>query len=226
MDQALSIIILCAGKGTRMKSSLPKVMHKIAGRRMIDMVIDEAIKLDPKNITLVISQDILAHRQEIIDNHKSKIKLDFVVQENRLGTANAVDCGLKYLKNSSQEILINELFLNAPDYEAQGFKSIVSNIKKITNHITIYCSTNDKAMIASKIFNKNDRLGACANIDEIDVINVSGIDDSSMGLGHGYYSSRSIIGDMFLTLIGIDVKQRLFIVKSSKLQSEKYILRK
>lgn len=104
MDQALSIIILCAGKGTRMKSSLPKVMHKIAGRRMIDMVIDEAIKLDPKNITLVISQDILAHRQEIIDNHKSKIKLDFVVQENRLGTANAVDCGLKYLKNSSQEI--------------------------------------------------------------------------------------------------------------------------
>ena len=53
MDQALSIIILCAGKGTRMKSSLPKVMHKIAGRRMIDMVIDEAIKLDPKNITLV-----------------------------------------------------------------------------------------------------------------------------------------------------------------------------
>jgi bifunctional UDP-N-acetylglucosamine pyrophosphorylase/glucosamine-1-phosphate N-acetyltransferase len=104
MGQALSIIILCAGKGTRMKSSLPKVMHKIAGRRMIDMVIDEAIKLDPMNITLVISQDILAHRQEIIDNHKSKIKLDFVVQENRLGTGNAVDCGLKYLKNSSQEI--------------------------------------------------------------------------------------------------------------------------
>ena len=53
---------------------------------------------------MVISQDILEHRQEIIDNHKSKIKLDFVVQENRLGTANAVDCALKYLKNSSQEI--------------------------------------------------------------------------------------------------------------------------
>ena len=155
---------------------------------------------------------------------KNNIKINLMIHS--MGHQLALEAINKISKNSSQEILINELFLNAPDYEAQGFKSIVSNIKKITNHITIYCSTNDKAMIASKIFNKNDRLGACANIDEIDVINVSGIDDSSMGLGHGYYSSRSIIGDMFLTLIGIDVKQRLFIVKSSKLQSEKYILRK
>jgi hypothetical protein len=80
-------------------------------------------------------------------------------------------------------------------------------------------------MIASKIFNKNDRLGACTNIDEIDVINVSGIDDSSMGLGHGYYSSRDILSDMYLTLLGLDVKQRLFISKSPKIKSEKYLLR-
>jgi len=154
---------------------------------------------------------------------KNNIKINLMIHS--MGHQLALEAINKISKNSSKEILINELFLNAPDYEAQGFKSIVSNIKKITNHITIYCSTNDKAMIASKIFNKNDRLGDCTNIDEIDVINVSGIDDSSMGLGHGYYSSRDILSDMYLTLLGLDVKQRLFISKSPKIKSEKYLLR-
>jgi hypothetical protein len=46
-----------------------------------------------------------------------------------------------------------------------------------------------------------------------------------MGLGHGYYSSRDILSDMYLTLLGLDVKQRLFISKSPKIKSEKYLLR-
>jgi esterase/lipase superfamily enzyme len=155
---------------------------------------------------------------------KNNIKINLMIHS--MGHQLALEAINKISKNSSKEILINELFLNAPDYEAQAFKLIAKNIKKITNHITIYCSKNDKAMTASKIFNKNDRLGDCTNIDEVDVINVSAIDDSALGLGHGYYSSRSILNDMFLTLLGIDAKQRLFIVNSSKTQNEKYILRK
>ena len=79
MTQALSIIILSAGKGSRMKSSLPKVMHKIAGKTMIDMVIDEALKLDPQDVTLVVSQDILAHWQEIKNNHQNQIGYKVIV---------------------------------------------------------------------------------------------------------------------------------------------------
>jgi len=100
MTQALSIIILSAGKGSRMKSSLPKVMHKIAGKTMIDMVIDEALKLDPQDIALVVSQDILAHWQAIKNNHQSKIELSCVIQEQRLGTAHAVSCALKFFRDS------------------------------------------------------------------------------------------------------------------------------
>ncbi len=154
---------------------------------------------------------------------KNKIKINLMIHS--MGHQLAL-VGIDNIAKNSNEILINELFLNAPDYETQGFKSIAKNIKKITNHITIYCSKNDKAMTASKIFNKNDRLGDCTNIEEVDVVNVSAIDDSSFGLGHGYYSSRSILNDMFLTLLGIDAKQRLFIVNSSKTQNERYILRK
>ena len=104
MTQALSIIILSAGKGSRMKSSLPKVMHKIAGKAMIDMVIDEALRLNPQDVTLVVSQDILAHWQEIKSNHQSKIELNYIVQEQRLGTAHAVSCGLKFFKDSAKKL--------------------------------------------------------------------------------------------------------------------------
>ena len=104
MTQALSIIILSAGKGSRMKSSLPKVMHKIAGKTMVDMVIDESLKLDPQDVTLVVSQDILAYWHEIKNNHKSKIEINYTVQEQRLGTAHAVSCGLNFFKESSKKL--------------------------------------------------------------------------------------------------------------------------
>lgn len=52
---SISIIILAAGKGTRMKSSLPKVLHPVAGRPMIERVIREAQRLNPEEIRVVVS---------------------------------------------------------------------------------------------------------------------------------------------------------------------------
>lgn len=122
---------------------------------------------------------------------------------------------------------INKLILNAPDFEVNQFKKTLSTIKKTAKQITVYCSNNDRAMSASKIFNKNDRLGACAAIEDIDVINVSAIDDPSFaGLGHGYYSSRAILIDVFQNLLGIEASKRLFIKKAEVNGKEKYFLRK
>ena len=71
----------------------------------------------------------------------------------------------------------------------------------------------------------NTDLSLCS-IDDVDVINVSAIDDQTLSLGHGYYSSRPILNDIFLALIGIETKHRLFIYKSELFSSEKYFLRK
>lgn len=87
----ISIIILSAGKGTRMKSSLPKVMHKVAGREMLNMVIDEAKKLNPQNITLVVSSEMETFYDKIKNEHKNQ-QIDFVVQNERKGTGHAVSC--------------------------------------------------------------------------------------------------------------------------------------
>ena len=57
MNNSLSVVILAAGKGTRMKSNTPKVLHKIGNKEMILHVIDVCIKLKPKKIYVVLGRD-------------------------------------------------------------------------------------------------------------------------------------------------------------------------
>ena len=121
--------------------------------------------------------------------------------------------------------IINELILNAPDFEADEFKSLITPIKTISKRVTLYCSYNDKAISASETYNKNERLGGCTYAEEIDTINVALIDALSAGLGHSYYSSRAILTDVFQVLLGLDVEKRLFIRKSEPNSTEKYYLR-
>lgn len=128
-------------------------------------------------------------------------------------------------KNMGSDFLVNELILNAPDYEVYNFQETASLVKRIAKRITLYCSYNDKAMVASSSYNKNNRLGACANIDDVDTINVSQIDDKTFGLGHSYYSSRAVLTDVFQVLIGIEADKRLFIKRSEPNTTEKYYLR-
>ena len=59
----LNIIILAAGKGTRMRSSLPKIMQPLAGKPMIQHVLDSTIKLKPNKIFVVVNKEF--HNQEV-----------------------------------------------------------------------------------------------------------------------------------------------------------------
>ncbi len=133
---------------------------------------------------------------------------------------------LKHLANTNpKKPIINELILNAPDFDAVDFKALTKNVKKVSNRITLYCSYNDKAMTASETFNSNKRLGACTFTPDLDSINVGLVDDPTFGLGHSYYSSRIILTDVFQTLLGIEADKRLFIRKSEVNSTEKYFLR-
>lgn len=167
---------------------------------------------------------VLVFKNFLLDLQKNDIQVNLVVHS--MGHQVALPA-LKYLAEAGQKkTLIHELVLNAPDFEVTEFRSFSKNLKKVADHTTLYCSQNDKAMLASKTFNNNARLGACAFVDGVDVINVGLIDDPTIGLGHGYYSSRAILGDLFQTLLGIDVNKRLFISKSDPNSPDKYFLRK
>jgi bifunctional UDP-N-acetylglucosamine pyrophosphorylase/glucosamine-1-phosphate N-acetyltransferase len=111
MSESLSIIILAAGKGTRMKSDLPKVLHKVANREMINLVIDEAKILQPKNITIVVSEEMESFQEKILQSHLDA-QISFVLQKQRNGTAHAVSIALENLIDLGEKLLI--LYADTP----------------------------------------------------------------------------------------------------------------
>ncbi len=82
---SLSVIILAAGKGTRMKSAQPKVIHPLAGKPMLQHVVDTSRKLQPEQILLVIG-----HEAEMVRDVMREQDLLFVEQQQQLGTGHAV----------------------------------------------------------------------------------------------------------------------------------------
>lgn len=125
---SLSILILAAGKGSRMKSDLPKVMHKVAGREMLNMVLDTAHNLHPEEIIIVASDDLIAVEDKIFSEHK-KDKITFALQKERRGTADAVKIGLKQLKKIPEKILI--LYGDTPLIEEATLNEM---LKKLENN--------------------------------------------------------------------------------------------
>lgn len=123
---------------------------------------------------------------------------------------------------------IQELILNAPDYDVDEFLRETSALKKAAARVTLYCSPNDTAISVSQSYNSGGRrLGGCESFPGMDVINVADIDTSALGdrLGHGYYSSRAILTDVYQVLLGLEADKRLFIRKSEPGRVENYFLR-
>jgi len=80
------VVILAAGKGTRMKSALPKVLHRVAGQPLIERVLACAAALRPRTITMVVGHQSESLKAALV-RHEG---LTFVVQEPQLGTAHAL----------------------------------------------------------------------------------------------------------------------------------------
>ncbi|MCX8034008.1 MAG: bifunctional UDP-N-acetylglucosamine diphosphorylase/glucosamine-1-phosphate N-acetyltransferase GlmU [Thermodesulfovibrio sp.] len=95
----MDVVILAAGLGTRMKSKLPKILHKIFDIPIIDYVIDAAKSINPENIFVVLNPSITK-----LTEHLSKNDIKFVFQNEPKGTAHALLSALPYLK--SNKILI------------------------------------------------------------------------------------------------------------------------
>ncbi len=84
----LHVVILAAGKGTRMKSARPKVLHRVAGVPMIDYVVTAAGTLAPASTIVVVGHQADTLQAEL----KGHVSLTFVVQEPQLGTGHALMC--------------------------------------------------------------------------------------------------------------------------------------
>lgn len=101
----LTTVILAAGLGTRMKSSIPKVLHKIYDKPIITYVIDSIRPLKPENNIIVIgpkSDEI----KNTINNYYKENAVIFVVQKEPKGTGDALKVATSKLKGFSGTILV------------------------------------------------------------------------------------------------------------------------
>ncbi|MGH1375167.1 MAG: bifunctional UDP-N-acetylglucosamine diphosphorylase/glucosamine-1-phosphate N-acetyltransferase GlmU [Alphaproteobacteria bacterium] len=95
----LAVIILAAGKGTRMKSDKPKVMHEVLGLPMVNWILKSVEKLSPDEVCVVVGKD-MDDLVEAVEPHQT------VVQEKQTGTGSALQCALEQLKDFSGDILV------------------------------------------------------------------------------------------------------------------------
>ena len=100
-SQSLAAIILSAGLGTRMKSALPKVLHKIFGKPMINYVVDSVMPLKTQKNIVVINQK----NRDIKDALKGCM-VSFVLQKEPKGTADAMKAAIENLKGFRGTILV------------------------------------------------------------------------------------------------------------------------
>ncbi|MCA8938922.1 MAG: NTP transferase domain-containing protein, partial [Planctomycetes bacterium] len=98
----LKVIILAAGKSTRMKSDTPKVLHEVAGKPILRYVLEQAQSLDPKAVVAVVG-----HQSERVRSAFNKDpNLSFVEQSEQLGTAHAVQQAHEHLKGFDGDVLV------------------------------------------------------------------------------------------------------------------------
>lgn len=97
----LNIVILAAGKGTRMYSSKPKVLHALAGKPLVQHVLDRATELQPQKVCV-----IYGHGGDAVPSAMQQYSTTFVKQEPQLGTGHAVQQALPHLSDDSYTLVL------------------------------------------------------------------------------------------------------------------------
>ena len=96
---AIQLIVLAAGKGTRMKSSMPKVLHCLAGRPLLGHVLDTVSSLSPASISVVIG-----HGSEQV-KHTIEHSVNWAMQTEQLGTGHAVQQALDGIEDDDTVLI-------------------------------------------------------------------------------------------------------------------------
>jgi len=94
-------VVLAAGKGTRMNSDLPKVLHEVAGKSLLAHVLDTVAAVGIDHTVVVVG-----HKAELVQNTSASQGLDFVIQEPQLGTGHAVQVAVPSLRLGGHTVVL------------------------------------------------------------------------------------------------------------------------
>lgn len=114
----VDVVIMAAGKGTRMKSKLPKVLHRLAGRALVQHVVDTAAALSARQVIVITGHGAAEVEASLSANTSPKagFDLNFVRQEPQLGTGHAVQQTVPVLRDDGVVVVLSgDVPLTEPD---------------------------------------------------------------------------------------------------------------
>ena len=166
--KTLSAVILAAGKGTRMYSDLPKVLHTIAGKPMVKHVIDTAHQLGTENIHL-----IYGHGGDLMRTHLANEQVNWVLQTEQLGTAHAVQQAAPLFKDNENIVV---LYGDAPLITKETLEKLID--AKPENGIALLTVNLDNPTGYGRIIRENGNVVAIveqkdANADQLNIKEVN-----------------------------------------------------
>ena len=127
----LAVIILAAGKGTRMKSALAKVLHKVADKSMVVHVIESARRVAPDHIHVVVGHQAERVKEEI--SHHVQVK--YSLQKALLGTGDAVKSALGDIDPGIEHVLV--LCGDVPLIETQTLDTLLKGHVEKSSTVTV-----------------------------------------------------------------------------------------
>ncbi|MDN5744290.1 MAG: bifunctional UDP-N-acetylglucosamine diphosphorylase/glucosamine-1-phosphate N-acetyltransferase GlmU [Nocardioidaceae bacterium] len=131
---SLTVIVLAAGGGTRMKSKTPKVLHRIGGRSMVGHVLPAVASLEPTRVVAVVG-----HQRELVGPHLSELRPDAVlaVQDEQLGTGHAVRVALEALPEPLREGTVLIAYGDTPLLAGQTLRTFADFHRTSTAAVSI-----------------------------------------------------------------------------------------
>jgi UDP-N-acetylglucosamine diphosphorylase/glucosamine-1-phosphate N-acetyltransferase len=127
----VSVIILAAGLGTRMKSDKAKVLHEIAGKAMIHYVVETALDVTDDSVVLV-----LGHQADKVKVEVSQYRdLSFAHQPEQLGTGHAAQCALPQIADKSRHVVI--LCGDSPLLRASSINRLIEEHIYLNHDLTV-----------------------------------------------------------------------------------------
>ena len=154
----LAVAVLAAGKGTRMKSNLPKVLQPLAGATLVERVLASARNLRPERRLLIVG-----HQAERVEQQLSAVRgLEFVLQQPQNGTGHAVQQLLDPLANFEGELLV--LNGDVPLLRAETIDQLVSTHRSSGAQVTLLTARLNDPTGYGRVF--ADEEGAVSSIIE------------------------------------------------------------
>ena len=146
----LAIAILAAGKGTRMVSNLPKVLHRVSGETLLNRIINTSKKLNPDKIFVVIG-----HKSDLVKESLSKDNnVEIVLQEPQLGTGHAVQVLSKELNDFKGNLLI--LNGDVPLIRAKSLKELLKLHSSRDADVSIITTEKENPFGYGRVFKKDN----------------------------------------------------------------------